>query len=171
MINYEKIKNTPISGDRISEVLGDKINVISYNELTKMNSLDEVLNPYRACVILFQTRDNFGHWVLCFERPNGNIEFFDSLSYFPEDELNFISKSYKLKHGLGYPYLIKMLYESGRQIEYNDHKLQGDHSSTCGRWVIARYIMKDYDIDIFAKIFMNSALSPDDELVRITYKI
>lgn len=174
MINLKvikKIENKPISGNKIANVLNNEVNILTYRDLVKINDLDLILGPYKACIILYETSDNKGHWVLCFEKNNGNIEFFDSLSYFPDSELSFISKSYKIKNNLCYPYLIRLLYESNRPIEYNDHKLQHDKSSTCGRWCIVRYLLKNIDIDDFANIFLNKQYTPDELICYVTYDI
>jgi hypothetical protein len=171
MLSLSKLKNEPISALQILQALDFKAKILSYRELIKLSNLDDILGDHRACVILYEWKSNFGHWVCCFERPNGNIEFFDSLGYFPDDELNFISKSYKTKNNLCYPYLINILYNSQKQIEYNDHKLQQDKSSTCGRWCIARIIMRDIDIDKFANIFKIKNYIPDDIITMITYDV
>lgn len=172
MIRYIKqLEKQPLSGYQILNALNGNINIMTYRELIKIDNLDTILGPYHACVILYESRDSFGHWVLCFMRDNGNIEFFDSLSYFPDDELSFISKSYKLKNNLCYPYLIKLLYNSGRQIEYNDHKLQQDKSSTCGRWVLVRYVLRDMNIDDFANLFIGKKYIPDEIVCYITRDI
>lgn len=169
--DIKKLEKKPVSGSQIANALNDEINILTYRELIKINDLDIILGPNKACVILYETKDNFGHWVLCFERNNGNIEFFDSLSYFPDDELSFISKSYKIKNNICYPYLIRLFYDSNRQIEYNDHKLQHDKSSTCARWCIVRYLLKNLHIDDFAQLFTNNKLTPDELVCYVTFDI
>src|SRR5271170_4596704 len=157
-----ELEKKPLSGYQILETLNNDVNIMTYRDLIKIDDLATILGPNNACVILYESHDSYGHWVLCFMRDNGNIEFFDSLSYFPDDELSFISKSYRLKNNLCYPYLTKLLYNSGRQIEYNDHKLQQDKSSTCGRWVLVRYVLRNMNIDDFANLFMNQKYIPDE---------
>ena len=169
--DLKKKEKMPLSGYQLEMALNNEPNIMTYRDLIKIDNLDDILGPNRACIILYETRDNMGHYVLCFEKPNGNIEFFDSLSYFPDSELSFISKSYKIKNNLCYPYLIRLLYNSGRQIEYNDHKLQQDKSSTCGRWVIIRYLLRNIDIDDFANLFKNQKYTPDDIVSYVTYNI
>lgn len=166
-MNYEKIKQIPLSGEEVLYLTNGKAEIITYQQLKIHENIYTVMGPYRACILLIETRQNYGHWVCFFEKENGNIEYFDSYGYFPDDELEFINEKFRKENGEWHSELLRKLYNSGRKIEYNDYRLQGPKTSTCGRWCALRINHKDMSIEEFAKLFINKVLSPDDILVRI----
>ena len=55
------------------------------------------------------------------------------------------------------PYLAKLLANDGRQINYNEYKLQGEDANTCGRWVVARCRNRRMTTDQFAASMVDLA--------------
>lgn len=112
-----------------------------YGELEDVRSLDEVLdNRWNACVLLYEVREGYGHWVCVLRRGKVVVECFDSYGFVPDDQLNWISKTFRKQSDQDYPHLTKLLYESGYTVHYNDHRLQQQKEgiNTCGRWCVAR---------------------------------
>lgn len=161
MKEVTKLSKIPLSSDDISKMLNGKTRIINYKQFMERDNIDQVLKPFGSCVILYETSDNFGHWCAIIKRGD-NVEWFDSYSYKPDEERKFIPKRY-LKN---YPFkhLVKLLLESPYKIRYNNYELQdrdNKYSATCGRWVVARILLKDLDEHQFAKLFTGKGINPD----------
>ncbi len=141
-------------------------NLYIYNELTKFNNLDDALGQNGAMIILYETKKNYGHWVCVFKRDINIVEHFDSYGLMPDDELKFIPEYFKKQSKQDLPHLTRLLYNSGYNVEYNDHKLQSKMSDvkTCGRHVICRLKFRDIPIDTYINLlteYNNVGITPD----------
>lgn len=152
-----------LTGKYIYDKLKGKIKLMTYDELMKYNSIDSLFGNKDAIVILFESKEGRGHWTLLFKRLNGNIEFFDSYGIIPDDQFDFIDSKFIKRKKIVTNHLTKLLFNSNKKIEYNDHPLQKIEKgvSTCGRWVILRYLKKNMNIDDFAKFFFDQYYPPD----------
>ncbi len=152
----------PLSSDDIERMLKGKTRIISYKQLMKKNNINQVIEPFGSAVILYEIKDNFGHWI-CLIKRGDIIEQFDPYGYKPDNQRKFIPKAYKQMY---YPdkHLVKLLLNSGYKIRYNHFELQdrNNHNmSTCGRWCVLRIIFKDLDEYEFKKLFTGKSLKPD----------
>ena len=120
----------------VKNTTGVEPNILSYDELDKYKRIEDVL-VNDMCIILYQWKKDFGHWT-CIMRRGDIIEHFDSYGMFPDKELSLNNKKMNMILGQQFPYLANMLINSGYTIHFNHHCFQGEHSSTCGRWVILR---------------------------------
>src|SRR5690606_7349525 len=113
-------------------------------------------------ILLYQSeRDpNYGHWT-CVINHQDCVEFFDSLGGAPD-------RSLREMRSTQYAKLSEMLLKNKKPVVYNDHVLQGNDSSVCGRWVIARCMMRDTPLSDFQKIFEgNQYFTPDECVTRM----
>lgn len=152
-----------LSGKDIYNKLDGKVNIMSYSDLMKYNNIDDALGKYGALVLLYESRDNYGHWTLVFKRNKNTIEHFDSYGIIPDDQFDYIDPNFLMKEGINEPYLTHLLYKSGYNVEYNDYKLQemDNNIKTCGKWVILRLLKRNINIDDFAKFFINNPMHND----------
>lgn len=150
-----------LSDDDIMELMDENCRIETYPNLINYNSIEELLEPFDCCFLLFELKPFEGHWVLIHRLPNGHIEFFNSYGGkggkggYPDDCLDYIPKKYRGQSNQDFPYLSKLLYESPAKIDYNQYKFQrsGNEVRTCGRWCIIRRLLKDIKLSDFAKIF------------------
>ena len=152
----------PTSMSDIKYMLNDKIKVVVYDELQQYNTLDELLQPYMAVVILYP---NFhdkqcGHWCTCFVNTSGHrVEFFDSYgSYIDEkiadydhevDKSDTFHKPKKIE-----PKLLELIYNSPYQnIVFNHvtYQCQKLDTNTCGLWVVWRLKNRQHTEDDFQR--------------------
>lgn len=161
-----KYLNKPLTKHEINEIVGRNVNMITYPELRNYDDIYDVLGQNGECIILYQTSDNYGHWTCIFERKNGNIEVFDSYGFEPDEQVEYMRPYYREVGIYLFPHLSYLLLESGQKIEYNNHKLQGPKTSTCGRWVGHRLKHKNKKIDTFAKDFKGK--NKDMQIVKKT---
>ena len=105
------------------------------------------------CVILYNTKKNYGHWC-CLINHGNRFEFFDSYGIKPDYELGQIDEEVREELGENEPYLSKLLKLSGKPIEYNAIRLQKYKNgvNTCGKHCVVRIMAKKIPIDEYGKI-------------------
>lgn len=129
-----------------------KTKVVIYNELKNVRNIEQILDEFGHCVLLYLTSHNYGHWVAII-RHEHSIEVFDSYGiYKPDDELDTVKNRREL--GQSKNYLSILLLKTGMPIEWNDNKFQRAFS-TCGRWCCLRIIFNNLNIDDFIDKFGN----------------
>lgn len=168
-----KLKKKSLSDGDIMFLLNEKANIMTYPELTKYHDLDEALGPHSALVLLYETKRKFGHWTLVFKLDNDTVEFFDSYSLMPDDELSFIPEHYRIENNELLPHLTYLLYNSGYNVEFNDYKLQAHvkDTNTCGRHVVARLLFRNMDIDNYVDMISETGMDPDTFVTVLTNNI
>lgn len=169
---YELVKK-PLSSDEMLEALDYKCNIVKYSELKNYKNINDILGEYKKCILLYETKLNYGHWTCLYKNKKKNtIFFFDSYGFVIDDELNFIPHYNKKILNSDYRYLTKLLYKSKCNIEYNEYELQ-DFSpdvSTCGRWVIVRLLLNNLSVESFYNLFKNIK-NKDLFITLLTYNI
>ena len=161
IIRYQYKK--PLSYSEIKKACNGRINVVTYDSL-KGKTIDYLFNKYNCCIILYQTRPDFGHWVALIRHPD-SIEHFDSYGFSIDQELS-------VTNPMGFkPMLSQMILDSGvKKIICNRKRLQrmGPSINTCGRWAIIRCLMKDVPLARFTSLFHNQSLDPDFYVTALT---
>lgn len=134
-------------------------NLMTYPDFAKAvqdgKTLEELMGGGKVLVLLYCFVPRVGHWTCVFQRNNRVIEVFDSLGFFPDNELEFIPRSFRSQSGQNHSYLIQLLLKSKKKIEYNQIPLQHDSPdiTTCGRWVILRIAFRNWSIKKFQDFF------------------
>lgn len=172
--NNKKIKrleNISLSDKDVLKIVDGKANFISYDELQYVKHIDELLEPYGSCIVLYLTKPSYGHFVsLNLVGPDENLlEAFDSYGYVPDDELLDFDIDPKMRQQLGedFPYLLKLMYDSDYDLSFNEHKLQARKNDikTCGYWAGTRALLKHLPLEEFVDIFQNNKLGTPDQIV------
>lgn len=147
-----RYENIALSNLDLIRMLDGKANIIIYPNLINYQSIDDVLGPYGACFLLFETRPKYGHWVCLFKRGN-IIEFFNSYGGYPDDSAQYIPLHYRIISGQAFPILSLLLLNSPYELEYNEFKFQRHNKNikTCGRWAVVRLLLRELDIYQFKK--------------------
>src|ERR1017187_2346964 len=122
----KKLIGKALSNSEILKIINNKSNLVSYTNLHKYKSLDELLKNYGACIILYETSKNYGHWVCIFKLDPETIEFFDPYggNMKPDKELQMINKDYRNSTNQNFPYLTKLMIDSPYVLTYNHHNFQ-----------------------------------------------
>lgn len=169
----KKLEDKGISNFDILELVDHKANLITYTDLAKVNNIDEILDPYGACIILFLTRKNYGHWC-CLFRTGNLLEFFDPYGLKPDEELNFKIDPYFRKIAKqDYPHLSYLLYHSPYKISYNHFQFQKFKKDvkTCGRHVAVRLMFRHLPLEKYIKLILSSKFDPDKTVTLLTFHI
>ena len=163
--------NRPLSNFDILDKMDNKTNIMSYSDLQQFNNINDILGNYKKCVILYQTSADFGHWCCIYEIDN-TIYFFDSYGIIPDNQINFVPTELKKELYEDHRHLTKLLYNSNKNIEYNQYQLQNKNINinTCGRWCIIRLLYPKISIDNFNKIFnkFNDLIKKDELITLLT---
>lgn len=161
------LKQKALSSDEVERAIDGKARIMSYPQLDNYDSIEKAWGKDKAIILLYETSDSFGHWVLVMKTSKG-IEVFDSYGSSigkPDDELKIIPKKFRKESNQDYPHLTKLLYQSGLPVEYNEKRLQKDGSkiATCGRHCIVRLLTRDMPLAEYQKrITSNKKYNPDD---------
>lgn len=168
----------PLSSNEMINFMNGKAKVITYPNLHKYKTIEEVLNPYGVVFLLYNFKPKYGHWVALFKYPNSNIiEHYDAYNYKVDEELNFVDKGFRNKNNMRFPHLTKLLYDSPYEVQYNNYKHQ-KHSkniATCGRHTLFRVIFKDLNIDeynnLIKKLMRIMKMTADEVVTFFTQDI
>lgn len=158
----------PISGKQIHDFIPDAKIIEYLRELESYNTIDELLAPNNKVVILYNSAEDFGHWVALF-KYNNTIQFFDSYGTFPDDQRKYTPKEF-LKKFKQIPHLTKLLLQHNGPVRYNQYRLQDSKSQTCGRWVILRLMFPELNEDEFYTLFKDIK-NKDDYITNLTKEI
>jgi hypothetical protein len=160
-----------LSNHDIFQLLKGKCNVITYSELSKYNTIEQALGKNGCLVILYETEPNFGHWTCVFysrnQRGKKIISWFDSYGLYPDDEVDFIDNNMRKLLTGGEFYLSKLLSNTQYPVEYNEFPLQEmkDGVNTCGKWAVARILLRDLPVEDFYYLFRSGKNFTSDQLV------
>lgn len=148
-------------------------NILEYGQLRAINSLNELLGRERAAVILFETREHFGHWVCIHQTGNKTAEFFDPYGLEMDEELKFVPENMRYVLGEATPHLSHIVKKSGWDVVSNKTQLQRfkEHVNTCGRWVSARLRLRKMPLRVFVRVFTSGQPSPDEMVTSYTETI
>lgn len=159
--------NKSLSATEVLNLLDNKANFVQYSDIHKIPTIEQLLGPHKKCVLLYQTSRNYGHYVAIWQH-NDIIFFSDSYGSKPDDQLNFVPHDLKTELNSNHNYLIRLMYNSGKKVEFNQYQLQSREPdvSTCGRWTVNRLRFPEISIDEYHKIFKESSKYIDnDELI------
>lgn len=158
-------ENVDLNEDNIKDITKGKCNIVVYHEIPKYNSVDDLLGEFGACIILYETREDFGHWVVLMKIGDNQLEFFDSYGFQMDTELKYAVYD-------NTPYLSNLVSKSSYDLKQNTVRLQtmAEEVNTCGRWASTRIVMRDMPLDKFINIFKRNAnFQPDWYVSALTY--
>ena len=161
-----KSEDIPLTGRGILNITDDGVDVLTYEDILKYSTLDALLGQKRAVIILYQTAQNYGHWILLMERQSSTgveVEFFDPYGFKPDEELKYSTFNLTQHRGEAIPHLSYLLSRSLVKVTINTVQLQGfsRHVNTCGRWCAVRFVYRDLSLTSFIMMFDNKVYTPD----------
>ena len=163
---FKTAEDHDLTSADIMKITNNKCKIISYHELVSVNSIDDLLTNNGACIVLYETRQNFGHWTALIRQSPNTLEFFDSYGFQLDQELNYAKYD-------NTPFLSNLVKKSNyNNIIQNKHRLQqfAKDVNTCGRWTSLRIVMKNLSIDDFVRLFTtNNSYNADFWATSLTY--
>lgn len=143
---------------QILKVAGPETKLITYPDLKRYQSIEEVFGNKNKVIILYVHDESnssiSGHWCCVIRHPN-SYEFFDSYSMMPDDIIIMKSKKDRLNTHQEHNYLSKLLFDSDDPIEYNEYPYQevSNDINTCGAHTGIRCRFSDISLPDYQHIF------------------
>ena len=150
-----KYEDIALSDREVLKLIHGRANLILYPNLHKYKTIDEILAPYGACIILYEAVPRYGHWCCIFKVTNNQLEFFNPygglIEGYPDESLEHIPKEFRKKSHQDVPYLSILMYNSPYELSYNEYAFQkhGKNIKTCGRWCAIRLVFRNYSLEEF----------------------
>jgi hypothetical protein len=150
-MSLERLKDIALSNHDITKLLQGKVNIILYPDIHKYTSIDQLLDNHDACIILYESKPNYGHWT-ALTRHGDKIEFFNSYggdkTGLPDASLGLINPKFREKSNQVIPHLKMLMFKSPYELNYNEFQFQKkDYNvKTCGRHCVVRCFYKNMNI-------------------------
>lgn len=174
MLPDEEIKRrlrTPLSDDDVDKYFeGYKTEILKYSALENFNTIDELMpKPFDYKIILIETKQNQGHWVLLMKR-NDTIEYFNSYGVNADIQKNSLNKMMNRMLGQKEDFVTRLIRNSKKKYVINNIPFQNKNPeiATCGRWCIIRILTAEktgMDLTDFTRYILNNCdkmkISPD----------
>lgn len=159
----KKAEDIDLSADDINRINNNNSNIIVYHNLSNYHNFRSMFGGKDCVILLYETKQNFGHWVCILEFPS-YYEFFDSYGFQPDTELK-----YALYDNVAY--LTELMKTADKPIKTNSTRLQtfADDINTCGRWVATRTKMNHIEQPAFLSLFKGNSQLPDYYVSMLTY--
>jgi hypothetical protein len=147
----------PLSDDDIRKFFKNQINIMRYSELQNYDNIFDVLGKYERCILLFEA-EKMNHWVLLMiiRKPNKKpyILFHDSYGIVPNNEFNYIPKSFQKMTKQDRNVLLHLLIDCPLETHYNQYRLQkiSKDIATCGKHCCVRGLFNKIDEDEFNRL-------------------
>jgi len=130
-----------LSGEDVVELTDYKCKVVRYSDLMFISSIDEILDVEGSVIILYQKKENSGHFCLLTNRyKEGSLYFFDPYGYYIDEEIKFAEFQVRHMGGEIVPHLTHLIENSNYDLIVSNTKYQKfkDHINTCGRHCVTR---------------------------------
>lgn len=159
----ERSEDISLSGEDIYQITKGQCLPIPYHKLNEYNNIDEAFDGHLAIALLYETKENHGHWVCLIKRASG-IEFYDSYGFAPDSEIKLSPYNLREVEVGGIPHLSALLSKSGLRITYNKEDLQVEKEdvNTCGRYVALRVLFNHLSIPEFNNMLTNNKFGNPD---------
>jgi len=171
----EEVKGYSLSESDMRKVI-PTLKIISYKDLLKANSIDDVLDEKGRLMLLYLTEnETTGHWVCLLKlRDSDILEYFDPYgNYKPDGEKKWLSKAKLREFGQDTDHLTKLLKASPYTIKSNATPFQKDvrDNNTCGRHCLCRLYFKHLSLPEYTDMIKQTGISADDFVSGFTYNL
>jgi len=170
-----------LSDKDVLKIVNHKANLVLYPDLHKYTHIDDILGKYGACIILFESKPQYGHWCCIFKATPTLLEFFNPygkiIDGMPDEGLKYIDPKFREETNQLLPYLSMLMLDSPYELSYNEYPFQklAKGISTCGRHVCVRLLCRKMTLNDYYKMMTKMAKKYDidyDAIVTlITMKI
>ena len=150
--NAEKVE---LDGDTMMLITENKCNLMTYEELENISSIDEAFKGKEGVILLYQRADNNGHYCLLFKENASTLSFFDPYAFKMDSELAFSDYNLRKHGGEQVPHLTALIEKSNYKLNQNTTQFQKKRNdiNTCGRHVCVRFRMREYSNAEYNNLF------------------
>lgn len=171
----EEVQEYALGEDDVRKMIPD-LKILSYPQLMKATTIDQVLDKKGRLLLLYLTEDaHTGHWVCLLKRRNTDfIEYFDPYgNYRPDGEAKWNTPEEQREFQQSTKQLSRLLESSPYEVKSNAYHFQSDKQdvNTCGRHCVTRLYFKHLSLPDYIKLVEDSGVSPDDFVSGFTYNL
>jgi hypothetical protein len=150
--NAEKLE---LTGEQMELITEGKCRIVAYEELEDCKTIDECFAGKEGLIVLYQRRDNEGHWSIIYKQNNNTLVFFDPYAFQMDEELKFSEYNLRKHGGEEMPHLTHLVEESNYKLIQNKVQYQKKKNdiNTCGRHVCVRFRMREYSCKEYESLF------------------
>jgi hypothetical protein len=154
-------EDVDLTGQDIRTKTNNGVLPMSYSELAKYQTIDQLFQRSNYICLLYETRSNYGHWVLISKLSENTVEFFDPYGLSVDQELKYVPDNYRKELNEDIPHLTLLL--RGYKVVSSNSKLQKfkENVNTCGRHCVMRYKLRKMTLHHYIGFMMNSRNSSD----------
>ena len=156
----QKIKDNALSFGQLQDLVGPdqtkRCSWLEYDDLKEYKRIDDLMH-LGAAVILLQIEapraPKVGHFIVLLDHGS-HYEHFDSYGLTMDEELNITQEHH----------LTNIFKTAHKPIIDNHKRLQTfrEDVNTCGRWVVARLLLRTLELDAFLKLITYFKVNFDD---------
>jgi len=166
--NYiiDQIKTNALTFPQLKDLVGPNkaktVRWLLYDELYKFNNLNQLMDLGAAVILLQIETPNLpkvGHFIVLLDHGN-HYEHFDSYGLTMDQELKITQERH----------LTRLFKNTRKPIKDNLKRLQTlrQDINTCGRWVVARLLLRNMELDPFLKLIEYFRVNYDDLISIMT---
>jgi hypothetical protein len=165
-------KDIALSDTDVLNLVDGKANIITYPALYKIKQIDQILQPFGCCVLLFEAQPHFGHWCCLLltidEDGQDSLEFFDPYGGPLDSQIDHIPEPFRRQSHQDVPYLSYLLVDSPYRLSYNQYQFQKlkEGVKDCGRWSALRILFRHLPLEQFKDWFYGK--NSDDIVTYLT---
>lgn len=163
----KSIENNALTFEQLKNMVGlqqsNKCRWIMYDDLKNFESMSDLFKNMDGIVILLQIESvnapRVGHFILLLDHGS-HYEHFDSYGLNIDQELRITQEHH----------LTNLFRMADKRLVSNATRLQTfrEDINTCGRWVVARYLLKKLELDEFIRLLKYFIREPDDLVAMMT---
>lgn len=174
--DIQNLERISLSNFDVMNLVNNEANLVLYPDIKNYKNIDSLLGKYQACIILYLTKENYGHWCCIFKQTPHIIQFFDSYGEMVDSALDYNMDPYFKKHGgMDLPLLTRLLLDAydKYEIRFNNFKFQEDKKdvNTCGRFCVVRLWLRNLNEYEFRNFMYSTPYSPDELVSLLTQEI
>jgi len=164
----KKAEEVELTGEQMTLITEGKCRVIAYEELENCNTIDACFQGKEGLIILYQKRNNNGHWCLLFKENANTLSFYDPYAFQMDEELKFSDYNLQKHQGQQVGHLTALIDKSNYKLIQNKTRFQKMENdiNTCGRHVCCRFRMREYSNKEYASLF--KGVDPDFYVSALT---
>lgn len=142
-----------LSDKEVLKIVHGKAKIILYPQIHEFKNINQLLSPYGAAFILYESQPNYGHWCLLFKVNKNTLEFFNPYNGIPDENLDNIPKQFRIESYQNFPYLAKLMYDSDYNLTFNEYQFQEYQRNikTCGRHCAVRLVCRNMSLKKYKK--------------------
>lgn len=160
----EHLEEKPLSDADILAITGPDCLVVPYSYLKHVATVHQLFKYHTACILLYKTGPNFGHWVCLTWDPDTDVlYYFDSYGKPIDYWLDRQDQATRDKLGQGVDYLRSLVHRAlvngslnGVSVSTKALQSSDSHVANCGRYAALRALFSYLSNEDFIRMISDN---------------